>query len=114
MGDRNTKFFHTSKYKKFKHIGKLKDSASSWETSEQEISDIKVNDFKKRFHLDSYPNENSMRDFVSILDPCITQAGNDALLKQVSDEKILDAIKSIGPLKASGSDGIHASFYQNC
>ena len=55
-----------------------------------------------------------MRDFVSILDPCITQAGNDALLKQVSDEKILDAIKSIGPLKASGSDGIHASFYQNC
>lgn len=41
-----------------------------------------------------------------------TFADNEALVKPVCYQEILNAINSIGPLKAPGPDGLHAIFFQ--
>ncbi|KAL6134011.1 hypothetical protein ACLB2K_066244 [Fragaria x ananassa] len=46
--------------------------------------------------------------------PCIDDADNDLLLKQITDDELWEAVNAIGALKAPGPDGLHASFYQNC
>ncbi|KAL6200061.1 hypothetical protein ACLB2K_029843 [Fragaria x ananassa] len=83
-------------------------------TNEDDITNILVQDFKKRFHQDSPPHANNIRNFISVIEPVINQNDNNMLLQQVTDEEILKAIHSIGALKAPGPDGLHAFFYQKC
>lgn len=64
--------------------------------------------------MDNAPNYNFLHDFLSVVDPCIDDADNDLLLKQITDDELWEAVNAIGALKAPGPDGLHASFYQNC
>ncbi|KAL6190194.1 hypothetical protein ACLB2K_036592 [Fragaria x ananassa] len=116
LGDRNTKFFQAQANirRKMNHIAKLQDREGNWTTNEDEITNILVQDFKKRFHQAAPPNANSICDFISVLEPTINQTDNELLLQQVTDEEIYDAVHSIGALKAPGPDGLHAIFFQKC
>lgn len=44
--------------------------------------------------------------------PCITEEHNSMLMATFKVEEVVEAIKSIAPLKASGKDGYPAIFYQ--
>lgn len=41
----------------------------------------------------------------------LTEADNDTLTMDVSDEEILEAVKQMNAFKAPGPDGIQATFY---
>ncbi|KAL6125203.1 hypothetical protein ACLB2K_073262 [Fragaria x ananassa] len=71
-------------------------------------------DFRRLFQAISSPNEARLNKFIDIITPCIDPSDNDMLVAQVTDIDILEAVQSIGPLKAPGPDGLHAAFSQNC
>ncbi|XP_050385675.1 uncharacterized protein LOC126802153 isoform X3 [Argentina anserina] len=107
LGDMNTRFFqtHANIRRKSNYIFKIMDNTGNWATSEQDIADVLVHEFKKQFHLDCV---------LIILEHCIDDIDNELLLKQITDDEIWEAVNAIGALKAPGPDGLHASFYQNC
>ncbi|KAL6202510.1 hypothetical protein ACLB2K_026218 [Fragaria x ananassa] len=115
LGDRNTKFFQTqtNMRKKSNTIVKLKNEVGGWATSREEISDILIKDFKRRFLKEFASNDNIASNFINIINPCINESDNELHMKQVPEEEIWDAVNSIGALKATWPDGLHAVFYQN-
>ncbi|KAI5338506.1 hypothetical protein L3X38_017777 [Prunus dulcis] len=73
-----------------------------------------VQAFKLRFTVEQPPNHHLMSVFLQVIEPCVTSSDNENLLAPVSDFELECAIKSIGPLKAPGPNGLHAVFYQKC
>lgn len=69
LGDRNTKNFQAQANvrKRCNTISQLKDPCGLWITSEQEISQLIICDFKNRFHRDTTPSSNSMNDLLILL-----------------------------------------------
>lgn len=116
LGDKNMRFFQTQANirRKSNYISKIEVNAGNWATSENDIAEVSLQDFKKSFHMNSAPSHNALHDFLSVIDPCIDNNDNISLLKQITDEEIWDAVKAIGALKAPGPDGLHTSFFQNC
>ncbi|KAL6227690.1 hypothetical protein ACLB2K_001647 [Fragaria x ananassa] len=114
LGDRNTKFFQTqvNLRKKQNSITGIKDENGNWLEEANIYIPFIVNDFKKRFSSDSEPSSLELERFLGTISPCIDAIDNELLTAQVNDEEILEAVKSIGHLKAPGPDGLHAIFYQ--
>ncbi|XP_020426494.1 uncharacterized protein LOC109950787 [Prunus persica] len=75
------------------------------------MGNIFVEAFRKRFIQFSPLATSNIRDFIGIIDPCISSDDNLKLMAHVSELEIFDAVKSIGALKASGPDGLHAIFF---
>lgn len=50
-----------------------------------------------------------MQTYLNIIPPCINDADNASLLQPVTLEEVHTALHQIGPLKAPGPHGIHAS-----
>ncbi|KAH1064819.1 hypothetical protein J1N35_029806 [Gossypium stocksii] len=80
----------------------LENDAGRWVTETNEISKVAIDYFKNLF-LSS--GVSSINDFISIIPYCITEKINDNLMKKFQVAEILEAIKSIAPLKISRSDG---------
>ncbi|XP_062020763.1 uncharacterized protein LOC133737170 [Rosa rugosa] len=116
LGDKNTRFFQTRANirKRSNRITRIQDSTGNWIENDEGIIRTFVHDFKKRFHLDTPSVNAHLQNFTNIIEPCITSTNNASLLQPASEDEILEAVKSIGPLKAPGPDGLHAIFYQNC
>ena len=58
-------------------------------------------------------DNNSINSYYTLNDfPCIDIERNHDMEKPVDDEEIRDTIFNMKPLKAPGSDGLHAIFYQ--
>lgn len=73
------------------------------------VSNLATEYFKELFS--STEVSNCDRLFESFL-PCITEEHNSMLMVTFKVEEVVEAIKSIAPLKASGKDGYPAIFYQ--
>ncbi|KAI5334705.1 hypothetical protein L3X38_024838 [Prunus dulcis] len=73
-----------------------------------------VQAFKLRFTAEQPPHHHLMMDFLRVIEPCVTSLDNENLLAPVSNLELECALKSIGPLKAPGLDGLQAIFYQKC
>ncbi|XP_061998960.1 uncharacterized protein LOC133716267 [Rosa rugosa] len=58
-----------------------------------------VQDFHKRFTSSNRPSNTDMNNFLSPLQPCITEEDNLYLLKQVTEEDIKDATSSGGAIQ---------------
>lgn len=114
LGDRNTRFFQTQATirKKRNFIGKIKDDHGIWHYETNNIISVFLRDFKKRFTVATTPGNDSMNSFLTIINPCISDADNMHLTNQVTLEEIHHALFSIGPLKAPGPNGLHAVFFQ--
>lgn len=56
----------------------------------------------------------NLSHILSSINNCISEDDNCSLMKPYTMEKILVALKSIRPLKASGVDGFLAFFFQRC
>lgn len=72
-----------------------------------------MQDFRKRFTPVNCPSNQSLVSFLNVVDNCISSETNEKLIANVSKDEVLNAMSSIGSLKAPGPDGIHAAFYHN-
>lgn len=113
LGDKNTSFQTQALIRrKRKQILKIKDDNGFWfDNDEQNISYVFVSSFKKRFSLSSSPSLADIQECISVIYHCISVEDNAKLLAPVNLEEINIALYQIGPLKAPGPDGIHATFY---
>jgi hypothetical protein len=110
-GDRNIAFFHAfaSKRKIKNWIRSLKDENGGLVKGDQLKSFI-ANQYRQLFkscartHFDEVLNR---------VDPRVTEEMNEALIKPFTGEEILNALESIGDLKAPGADGIPSIFIRN-
>ena len=53
-----------------------------------------------------------LQEVTHLFDQCITDDMNDTLCKPFTEEEISNALFQIGPLKATGPDGLPARFFQ--
>ncbi|XP_052878623.1 uncharacterized protein LOC128285253 [Gossypium arboreum] len=111
MRDRNTKFFHGRTLYRWKinRIDALRKANGEWLFEPNEIQAEETNFFQKL--CGEEPDEKS------VLPPnyfsCLDQVDIDFLEKDVSNEEIKTTLFDLAPLKAPGSDGYHAYFFQN-
>ncbi|KAA3487341.1 reverse transcriptase [Gossypium australe] len=110
LGDKNTNFFHrrTVKRRKFNRIMSLRIDNGDW-CSDQNILQNKAVEFFEKLYgevptgLSGTPNN----DF-----PCLNSSEITFLEAPISNEEIKRALFDMAPLKAPGSDGYHALFFQ--
>lgn len=101
LGDKNTRYFHTQALirRKRSQILKRKSDQGNWVENECLIQTI-VSAFKNRFTASSPPSQNSLRDYTTIMQPCVTDTDNAKLLAPVSELELENFVRSIGALKA--------------
>ncbi|CAL2275988.1 unnamed protein product [Prunus armeniaca] len=97
-------------HKKRNHISRIKDNSDAWNDTPL-LGTVFVEAFRKRFTQSDPIAPASVQDFISIIDPCISTEDNSILMASVSELEVLEAVKSIGALKAPGHDGLHAIFF---
>jgi hypothetical protein len=110
-GDKNTRYFHRQavwRARKNK-IKKLKDGDGNWQEDQKMLKQMAADYFQNLFQADP--------DVVSeeLLNPTETKVShemNEQLCKKFTEKEIKDALFQMGPLKAPGSDGFPARFYQ--
>jgi hypothetical protein len=111
FGDQNTKFFHASANQKKKNnfIHSISDEQGQlWDTQEQ-VGTAFVHYFTQLFKTKTPCN---MMQVVEAIEPCVTPAMNDLLVKEFTVEEVGAALNQMSPLKAPGPDGFSADFYQ--
>ncbi|KAA3475693.1 Retrovirus-related Pol polyprotein LINE-1 [Gossypium australe] len=111
FGDRNTKFFHsrTMQRRKFNRILALRISSREWCFEQDILSDEAV-----KFFEDLYgENPSPMPDIPSDIFTSLKENDIHFLNKPVLNEEIKKALFDMAPLKAPGSDGFHAHFFQS-
>lgn len=110
-GDRNTRYYHTvtSIKRVEKNIHQLRDDQENWIQDEEGMKRLCMDYFSTIFSNDMHTmeSENYIANF-----PSIDMAVWDYVNSEFSQEEIKRDVNDMAPLKAPGSDGIHAIFYQ--
>jgi hypothetical protein len=110
-GDRNIKYFHRKVAGRAKKntIKPMKKHDGQVNRDKKEMESLTTNFFKELYTADPAVQPNQVID---LFQPLITEEMNVDLCKEFSDEEISNALFQIGPLKALGSDGFPAHFFQ--
>ncbi|XP_012453509.1 uncharacterized protein LOC105775544 [Gossypium raimondii] len=111
LGDRNTKFFHsrTMRRRKFNRITTLRVDNGDWCTDQYILQAKAVEFFEGLFREDS----STLRDIPNVGFPRFNSSEITFLEAHISNEEIKRALFDMAPLKAPGSDGFHAHFFQS-
>ena len=111
MGDRNSKFFHSSvkSSRSRKHITKLKDEQGNEQWSDAAKAEVALEYFRKLFASSSPRSYDPV--FQSMI-PKVTGRMNEVLTKDISKEEVKVAIFSINPESTPGPDGMTGLFFQ--
>jgi len=114
FGDRNTSFFHNAclERKRRNRIGKLKKEDRSWVEGEEEKKAFITNHFMQLFTAGIADVEAQKQQVLEAVEPRVTDAMNDHLTAEFSEEEIKRALDSIGDLKAPGPDGMPLVFFK--
>lgn len=112
LGDRNSKFFHSSVKtgRSRKHILKLKDEDGKVHWSDAAKAEVASSYFSELFKSS---NPRSYAPVFQSMAPKVTQSMNDVLISEVSKEEVREAMFSIKHESAPGPDGMTAAFFQN-
>lgn len=113
FGDRNTSFFHVSMIVR-RHRNKircLKDAKGNWLTNEVEIKDYIRNSYKKLYETELIMS--SLTSDVSEFSYCFLEEEDSVRIDGgVIKEEVRAGLWALKPIKAPGSDVLHAGFYQ--
>ncbi|KAA3459207.1 reverse transcriptase [Gossypium australe] len=111
LGDRNTKFFHscTIKRRKFNRIIDLRISNGEW-CSNQDILRAEAARFFENLYGE-VPQD--LEEFPNVRFPSSKPSDITFLEKKITYDDIKRALFDMAPLKAPGSDGFHAHFFQS-
>ncbi|CAN1221373.1 LINE-1 retrotransposable element ORF2 protein [Linum grandiflorum] len=112
QGDRNTKYFHRiASFNRNKlHIAQLKDDEGDVLTSEEDKQQLAINYFKRLFSSDIPPGF-FPGHLCPSLSKSVSNVQNAALIRPVTSQEIKQAVFSLGPNQAPGSDGFTGTFY---
>ncbi|GMI64491.1 hypothetical protein HRI_000118400 [Hibiscus trionum] len=110
-GDRNTKLFHSfaSSHRRKNRISCLRNDDNENITSDRGIQDVAYKFFKSLFTSQGCDDPKQILDGII---PSITQEMNVVLMEKFTKDDVLEAVRSMGPLKAAGDDGLGVIFYQ--
>ncbi|KAL4281614.1 hypothetical protein GQ457_03G026570 [Hibiscus cannabinus] len=111
FGDRNTRFFHqhaSHRCRKNK-IHYLDAGGEVLAESDEAILKVATDYFHDLF---SSSEVSDPSEILAGVDACISADMNRDLLREFSSEEVHQAVRSMGPMKASGEDGLGAVFYQ--
>jgi hypothetical protein len=110
-GDKNTRFFHQKAVWRARRnkIKKLKCDDGTWNEVPSDMERMATSYFQELFTRDPSLNADRLLDMVQ---EKVTPEMNDGLCRDFTAEEISDALFQIGPLKAPGTDGFPARFYQ--
>ncbi|OMO88470.1 reverse transcriptase [Corchorus capsularis] len=113
-GDKNTKFFHltTKVRRKCNRIVALKDNVGNWLYND----DCKkhVIDFFSNLYTTEFPSHDLVANYEPPSIVKIDSQVHGRLVAIPSIREIKDALWSLKPFKAPGTDGLHAGFFQKC
>ncbi|KAA3460126.1 reverse transcriptase [Gossypium australe] len=111
FGDRNTKFFHnrTMQRRKFNRIMAIRISDGEWCSEQETLREEAVKFFEDLYGECSEP----ISDIPSNIFPSLKEQDIDFLKKPILNDEIKKALFDMAPLKAPGSDGYHAIFFQS-
>ncbi|KAH1096603.1 hypothetical protein J1N35_013524 [Gossypium stocksii] len=111
MEDKNTTFFHkyASQRNRVNRIRGLQHSDGPLATNSKEMESIVKKYFSDLFTSNVFGN---LDHILSGVQPCISETMNYSLMDTYTEGEIIEALKGIGPTKASGADGFPALFYQ--
>ncbi|KAH1081694.1 hypothetical protein J1N35_021455 [Gossypium stocksii] len=103
-GDKNTTFFHSkaTQRQRLNHIRGLKDKNGIFKTEREDMETIVKDYLMELFKSRGVDNTNHLLSGVNM---------NRILAADYKEEEIVEALKSIGPTKASGPDGFPAIFF---
>lgn len=87
----------------------LRDRNNDWVDKENEMVVVAQEYFKELFTTSSVSD---CEHVLSDIQPCILENMNEDLTAEFQVEEIMEAVKSIMPLKASSMDGFPTLFYQ--
>nr|KYP52894.1 LINE-1 reverse transcriptase isogeny [Cajanus cajan] len=110
MGDRNTKYFHSTTIirKRKNRILKLKNDGGIWIENKKDLEELVTNFYKNLFE-----DPGVFTPFcLSGTFPELSSEDKKSLVDTFSDIEIMEAIQRMGGLKAPGPDGFQAIFYQ--
>jgi hypothetical protein len=113
-GDKNTKFFHAqcNEQRQQNCIKGLRDGQGVWQTEKSRIADVAVEYFQNIF-TSTTPQMSLISTCLEGMERVIDEDMNNLLLEDFTSSEVSQALKQMYPIKASGSDGMSAIFYQN-
>ncbi|KAH9697020.1 reverse transcriptase domain-containing protein [Citrus sinensis] len=111
-GDRSTNFFHqkTIVRRRRNRIEAIQDNSRNWIYSEEEIRNHAIGYFSSLYRSEAATPQ---RYQVPNLFPVLNAYDLESIADLVLDDKIKRVVFSMKPLKAPGTDGLHAIFYQS-
>lgn len=114
LGDRNTKFFHTSTIirRRRNSIDMLKNDTGSWVSNGQELEQMAIAYYRRLYSMEDVDVEVpklTREGFVTL-----TQADHSYLNAPFLAEEVEKAVRGMGKYKAPGPDGFQPVFYQHC
>ena len=110
-GDRNTRYFHSKTSARYQNnlIDGMEDSNGNWQEDISIVEGIIVDYYSTLF------STSNPTDFVKLLDalePKVTSAMNQMLLRDFQESEVKKALKQMYPLKAPGPNGMPPLFFQ--
>lgn len=110
-GDKNSAFFHATinQRRQRNQILMLKSNRGDWIQDEDGINGLISKYFSNLF---DHSGIREFSDVLSVVERCITDEMNCALVREVSVEEIKHAAFELGSLKALGPDGYSGFFFQ--
>jgi hypothetical protein len=112
-GDRNTNFFHSaaSERRRINKIKRLRKEDGSVVEEREAMKEVVTDYFSNLFTSRAGTRVDELLDHIGLR---VSPEMNELLCKEFTADEVIEALESIGDLKAPGLDGMPSIFYKKC